>query len=125
MSWNVTLDYAGKRASYNTDQLTLDEIEDVERVSGTAWALSNPLASIQQAKGYLVVFALRDGMTEDQIEEWFAGMTLGDIKAAFQYDESDLMERFAELTGQADPKAEPLKGSPDTSPPGSPSEANT
>jgi hypothetical protein len=109
----VTLDYRGKRATYSTDELTLDEVEDIERVSGVAWALSNPLASIKQAKGYLVVFALRDGMTEDEIEEWFDGMKLGDIAGAFEYDDSDLLARFAEITAQSAPKGRSSKVSRD------------
>jgi len=84
--WNVKLGRAGEVAS---DSLTLDEVERIETITDTPWSVANPLASMRQAKGWLLVAAMHIGMTEDEAVVHLASLNLGDIKGAFQLHAGD------------------------------------
>lgn len=79
--WNIKL---GARGDVASDHLTLDEIERIETVTGVPWAVGNPLASVRQAKAWLLVAAMHKGMSEEEATAHLASLNLGGIKGAFQ-----------------------------------------
>ena len=80
--WNIKLgDPWGDVAS---DDLTLDEVERLEALTDVPWARMNPLASLRQAKAWLLVAALHAGATEDEAAGHLATLNLGAIKGSFQ-----------------------------------------
>lgn len=81
MSWNVTLD--GR--TYSSLDLTLDEVEAMERLSGIAWPLLNPTRNVAAAKAFLAVFMLRDGDSDDTIMDKLGGRTLGELVGAIEW----------------------------------------
>lgn len=81
MSWIVRL--GGE--TYSSLDLTLNEIESLETISGQPWALINPLASIRSAKAYLAIFAIREGQAEDVVAKNLESLTLREIHGAFEY----------------------------------------
>ena len=81
MSWNVTL--GGQ--TYSSLDLTLDEVEALERISGQPWAVINPLASVKSAKAYLAVFALREGQPDDVVVAGVSTLTLREVAGAFEW----------------------------------------
>ena len=80
--WNIKL---GERwGDVASDSLTLDEVERLESLTDTPWARLNPLASLRQAKAWLLVALLHAGATEDEAAGHLAALNLGGIKGAFQ-----------------------------------------
>lgn len=81
MSWVIT--FGGE--TYSTLDLTLDEVEALERISGEPWSLLNPIAKIGCAKAFLAVFMLRRGDDDEAIAKQLGALTLGEIVGAFEY----------------------------------------
>jgi hypothetical protein len=79
--WNIKL---GVRGDVASDDLTLDEIERLEKITEVPWAIGNPLASLRQAKAWLLVATMHAGASEEEATEHLAGLNLRDIKGAFQ-----------------------------------------
>lgn len=79
--WSIDTGPWGKVAS---DDLTLDEVEQLEEITGVPWATMNPLASLKQAKAWLLVSSLHAGATEAEATDRLAELNLGGIKGAFQ-----------------------------------------
>lgn len=79
--WNINTGPRGKVAS---DDLTLDEVERIETLTDVPWAVGNPLASLRQAKAWLLVALMHAGATEAEATAHLAGLNLGGIKGAFQ-----------------------------------------
>jgi hypothetical protein len=84
--WNINTGRWGKVAS---DELTLDEVERIETITDVAWAIGNPLASLRQAKAWLMVAAMHAGATEAEATALVTpgqpgALNLGGIKGAFQ-----------------------------------------
>ena len=77
-----------------SDDLTLDEVERIENVTEVAWAVANPLASVRQAKAWLMVAAMHAGAPEDEAIALVTpgapgALALGGIKGAFQLRTGD------------------------------------
>jgi len=100
MSWVVRW----RDQTYSSLDLTLDEVEAIEKVSDLPWSLANPLARVAAARAFLAVFLMRDGLNDDQIRDQLNTLRLRDISGAFEYvpDEPDLPAPAAE-TGRVDP----------------------
>lgn len=81
MSWIIRL---GDK-TYDSLDLTLEEIGSLETISGQPWALINPLASIRSAKAYLAIFAIREGQSEDVVIKGLDTLTLREIRGSFEY----------------------------------------
>jgi len=92
--WNIKL---GERGDVASDDLTLDEVERLERLTDTPWALLNPLASLRQAKAWLLVAYMHTGATVDEAEAHLNGLNLGGIKGAFQLHTDAERSRRLEL----------------------------
>lgn len=67
-----------------SDDLTLDEIERIEKLTDVPWAIGNPLASLRQAKAWFLVALMHAGASEDEATTHLAALNLRDIKGAFQ-----------------------------------------
>ena len=97
--WRV--EFEGRTVT--TDELTLDEIELVERVSGTPWVNINPRASLKCAKALLIVMAIRAGEAEDAAFRRLSKLNLKAIKRAFVFVEGDDGDRPPAAAEAADP----------------------
>jgi hypothetical protein len=82
-AWLVTLD---GYPTVSTNDLTLDEVEVVERVCGVPYSLLNPLASVKVAKALFVVLAMRAGETEDAAVARLGKLSLRALHSAFTFD---------------------------------------
>ena len=82
MSWLIHL----HGATYSSLDLTLDEVEAMERLAAQPWPLLNPMRNITAAKAYLAVFMLRDGSIDDAtIMDKLGGLTMADLVGAFEF----------------------------------------
>lgn len=90
----------------NTEDLTLDELEAIETVTGTSWVLLNPWQSMKVAKALLAVALTRSGVADEVAREKIGGLTSRAIQAdTFTHveDGADLPTSYTD--GQPDPKA--------------------
>lgn len=102
--WRVDLD---GYPSITTDELTLDEVEIVERVSGTPWVVINPTNSLKCAKALFVVMAVRAGLSEDDALAQAAALPLKRIKRSFTFVQGD-----AALPGEGGDQEDPPVSAP-------------
>lgn len=84
--WRVHLDGF---PDVTTDELTLDDIDTVEKVCGVPWVLINPLASAKEAKGMLTVLLVRAGIPEDEALKAAGKTPLPKLAKAFRYELPD------------------------------------
>jgi hypothetical protein len=101
----------GQQLEASTDDLTLNELETAEQVSGVPWAAMNPLRSAKVARGLLALLLIRQhlatGMDRAAAEEKaleMAGQVTGaQLSEAFTYQPPT--GRFPALPGEgeADP----------------------
>ena len=82
-AWIVTLD---EYPPVSTNDLTLDEVELVERVCEVPYSLLNPLASVKVAKALFIVLAIRAGDTEDAAIARMGKLPLRKLHSAFTFD---------------------------------------
>lgn len=72
-----------------SDDLTLDEVDAIEQLTGVPWAVMNPLAALKQAKAWLLVAARHAGATVDEAAAMLEQLNLRGIKSAFQLHTRD------------------------------------
>jgi hypothetical protein len=96
--WNVKL--GGRWGEVASDDLTLDEVERLETLTDVPWARMNPLASLKQAKAWLLVALLHAGATEEEAAGHLAQLNLGAIKGAFQLHAGSRPAGLHELLGE-------------------------
>lgn len=72
-----------------TDELTLDDIETVEKVASVPWVMINPLASAKEAKGLLCVLLMRAGIPEGEALKAAGRTPLRKLATAFNYEMPD------------------------------------
>jgi len=72
---------------YSSDDFTLDELGRIEKESGTAWSVLNPLRTAAVAKAFLRVALARAGEEPGKVDK----LTAGQIKWCFDFrpDEAD------------------------------------
>lgn len=80
--------------SLASDDLTLDEVDLVEQVTGDSWVQLNPFRSVRHAKALMAVVAMRQGDDQEQALKRASTVTLGELKTTFV---------FVEGTAVADP----------------------
>lgn len=99
-AWLCRLELDGKVLEASTDDLTLDQLDVAEQVSGVPWPLMNPARSVRVAKALFAVLMLRSGMDEEQALRRCAELTADRLAGAFEWmpPEDPLPD-----TGQADP----------------------
>jgi len=66
---------------YSSDDFTLDELGRIEKESGTAWSVLNPLRTASVAKAFLRVVLARAGEDAGRVEK----LTAGQLKWAFDF----------------------------------------
>lgn len=98
--WRVDLD---GYPSITTDELTLDEVELVEKVAGVPWVAINPTNSLRCAKALFVVMAVRAGVDEDEALKSVSAMTLKKIKRSFTFVQGDAQPLTEADVADADP----------------------
>lgn len=101
--WNIKL--GSRWGDVASDDLTLDEVERLEALTDLPWARLNPLASLRQAKAWLLVATLHAGATEDEAAGHLASLNLGAIKGAFQLHAG---KRLEQLVGLVDDEVPPV-----------------
>jgi hypothetical protein len=72
-----------------TDELTLDDIETVEKVAGVPWVMVNPLASAKEAKGLLTILLMRAGIPENEALKAAGRTPLRKLAGAFAFELPD------------------------------------
>jgi hypothetical protein len=94
--WRIKLDGF---PDVTTDELTLDDIETVEKVAGVPWVMINPLASAKEAKGLLTILLVRAGVAEDEALKAAGKTTLQKLAHAFTYEMPDRQPATGSITG--------------------------
>jgi hypothetical protein len=82
MAWKVTLN--GK--SFNTDDMTLGELGDIEKATKTPWSLLNPWNNVEVAREFARVALTHQGLEGDELDSAVDSLTGKDIKAAFDFE---------------------------------------
>jgi len=95
-----------------SDHLTLDEVERIEEITEVPWAVGNPLASLRQAKAWLMVAAMHAGASEEQATALVTpgapgALSLGGIKGAFQLHAGTAPDPLPELDDAEVPPVPP------------------
>lgn len=89
-----------------SDDLTLDELEAIEKASGVGWAYINPLVSSDTARALLAAWLVRDGGTDEEVKATVAAMTAKTLKHTFRYiEDDDLPAEWEDGLPVVDPKA--------------------
>lgn len=113
MSWRITV---GDLPPLDSDDMTVEELGEVERISGTPWSIANPLREVTVAKAFAAVVLLRSGVPEKEVPARLTTLTARDLKNAFEWVEDD-----AEAEGEheePDPSAPPPAPTTPASSPG-------
>lgn len=72
-----------------SDDFTIEELGEIERVSGDPWSVVNPLRSAKAARAFVAIALLRSGLAKDQVADRLAALNLRDLKTAFDYKPED------------------------------------
>jgi hypothetical protein len=84
-SWLCRLKLDGKVLEASTDDLTLDQLDVAEQVSGVPWPLMNPGGSVRVAKALFAVLMIRAGMEEDEALRRCGELTAEKLHDAFEW----------------------------------------
>lgn len=92
--------------SWLTEDLTLDELADVEGDAGESWSfvLQAPLKTAVSARAILVRFLAREHGLE-HAAKLAGGMTFREVLDAFEFVEDDRPEEYKKDVPVVDPKA--------------------
>jgi len=92
--------------SWLTEDLTLDELADVEHDAGESWSfvLQAPLKTAVSARAILVRFLAREHGPEQAVK-LAGGMTFREVLDAFEFVEDDRPEEYKKDVPVVDPKA--------------------
>jgi len=69
----------------SSDDFTLDELELVEKQTGTPWSISNPLRSVAVARAFLKVAVVKSGGSPQDVDKY----TLRELKNRFDFRADD------------------------------------
>ena len=109
MSWIVRW----QDTEINSDDFLIEDLEQIEKATGTPWSIANPLRDIKVAKAFIAVAMLRAGKSDTQVALALNALTLGTLKTAFDFKPED------EATSESVPTT-PKKSRARTSPGSSP-----
>lgn len=110
--WLVKLD---GEVLLNTEDLTFDELEALEQVSGMGWNFLLPQNDVKSARALLALALVKSGMDDAAAKEKVAGLTRREFRDSFERitDEANNDDRPKEwVDGLPDPKD--VTGSPTT-----------
>jgi hypothetical protein len=91
--------------SHLVDDLTLDEVVEVEKETGESWLLMNPIRSAVQARALMVRFLARS-VGEDAARKQIGAMRVADVVAAIERVDDDRPDEFVDGVPVVDPKAD-------------------
>jgi hypothetical protein len=109
MAWTVTLN----GTVFDTDDMTLGELGEVEAATGKPWSLLNPWTNVPTARELCRLALSRQGLSGDDLSAAVDGLTARDVKSAFDFRAD---EPLPAVDGEAD--AAPLDPSSRSSSPG-------
>jgi len=95
-----------------TDELTLDDIEIVEKIAGVPWVMINPLATAKEAKGMLTVMLVRAGIPEGEALKAAGKTSLRKLATAFRYELPDRDQPATAVTSGSRDDAGPPSSAP-------------
>ena len=113
MSWLIRWD----DVEMSSDDMLIEDLENVEKSTGSPWSVANPLRDIKVARAFLAVAMLRSGKTEEQVADALGKITLATLKTAFDWKPDDEattegsapLDRPARTSRRSSP-GRPLKG---------------
>lgn len=85
---------------FDTRELTLLEVEYVEKATGVPWVLMNPHASMRVAIGLVAVAARRQGMADDAAVTYAEQLKVERLHRAFVFHPGEAPD---EPEGEGDP----------------------
>jgi hypothetical protein len=86
-SWHVRLELEDQKVlTTSTDDMTLMQVDVVERVSGVPWALWDPRRSVRVAMALFVLLLVNDGTPEQQALEKVQQLTYPTLLGAFRWE---------------------------------------
>lgn len=88
MTWRIT--FAG--VDMTSDDFTIGELGEVEKVSGVPWSIANPLREVKVARAFLAVALLRSGVPDREVAAHLEKVTLRKLKHAFSYEPDEDQE---------------------------------
>lgn len=88
--------------SWLVDDLTLDEVVEVEKETGESWLRLNPLRSAVHARAVMVRFLARTA-GEDEARRRLGGMKVADVVAAITVVDDDRPQEFHDGVPVVDP----------------------
>jgi hypothetical protein len=97
MAWKITLN----GQSFNSDDMTLGELGDVEKETGKPWSLLNPWTDIATARGFARVALSRQGLAGDELDAAVDALTAKDVKTAFDFVADEALPSTGEDTPAA------------------------
>lgn len=92
---------------FSSDDFLIEDLENVERATGSPWSTANPLRDVKTARAFLAVAMLRQGSPNAEVETALKLITLKSLKNAFEFKSDD------EEEGHED--ADPSPDLPETS----------
>ena len=97
MAWIIRID----GFEVDSDDFLLDDLDWVERHTGSFWSILNPWKHASHARAFTRVALVRSGVPEADADERVAALTLRDIKGAFDFRED------GEAAGDGSPGKDP------------------
>lgn len=76
---------------HSSDDLTGNELEAIESATATPWSILNPFREIGAYRAIVTAFAIRTGMGDADIVDWFNNRTNRQLEAGLKLDEGDDM----------------------------------
>lgn len=90
---------------HSTEDLTFEELEAIERTTGEPWVAQNPYRSLGSYRAIVGAFAIRQGMSDDDIKTWLNGLKAKDLAAGVRINDTPEEDR-PEVYENGLPKAE-------------------
>jgi hypothetical protein len=89
MAWKITMN----GQDFNSDDMTLGELGDVEEATGKPWSLLNPWTDVATAKAFARIALSHQGLSGDELDGAVESLTLRDVKSAFDFVEDEPMPK--------------------------------
>jgi hypothetical protein len=107
MGWLIRWD----GAEFASDDMTIEDLGEIERATGEPWSTANPLRTVKVARAFLVTALLRSGRSEQEVADTLTHATLKDLKGAFDYRPDDNTEAPPEGRAPLDHRPKTSRGS--------------
>jgi hypothetical protein len=111
MSWLIR----HNGVQFSSDDFTIEDLGEIEKATGTAWSIANPIREIKQARAFLATAMLRSGRSEAEVEAMLNQITLRSLKNAFEYVADEDADAAPEEIDEADPLPAPSLITPGSS----------